>query len=68
MNAKQFLDLYGKERAEKVAKAAGTSYAYFNQIAYGHRHPSVKKAQALVEASGGDLDLVALLTSNRKTA
>lgn len=68
MNAKQFLDLYGKDRCEEVCKLAGTSYAYFNQIAYGHRRPSVEKAQALVEASGGDLDLVALLTFKRSAA
>jgi hypothetical protein len=68
MNAKQFLDLYGKERAIEVCKKAGTSYAYFNQIAYGHRRPSVKLAQKLVAASKNDLDFVALLTSNTQAA
>jgi len=61
MNAKQFLDLYGKERATKVAEDAGTSFAYFGQLVTGNRRPSPKLAEKLVMASEGDLDFVSLL-------
>lgn len=61
MNAKQFKDLYGQERAEEVAQKAGTSLAYFLQLAYGHRRPSIELAKRLVEASDNDLDFVSLL-------
>lgn len=63
MNARQYIDKHGKDRAEQVAKAAGTNLAYFGQIASGIRRPSVSLAQRLVGASGGELDFVALLTS-----
>lgn len=61
MNAKQFLDEYGKAEAERVAINAGTNWAYFSQIAYGHRRPSAKLAKSIVEASGGRMDFEALL-------
>lgn len=63
MNAREYLDKHGKERAEAVAKAAGTNLAYFCQIAAGIRRPSVNLAQRLVKASKGELEFVALLTS-----
>lgn len=70
MDAKAFLDTHGRAVAERVARRAGTNYAYFNQIAYGHRRPSVKLAQRLIEASAAEvrtkderLDFEALLTS-----
>jgi transcriptional regulator with XRE-family HTH domain len=62
MDALTYLNLYGKEKATKVAKKAGTNYAYFSQIAYGHRRPSVELALKLVEASKQELDFVSLLT------
>jgi len=61
MNAKQFLDEFGKVEAERIAIKAGTNWAYFSQIAYGHRRPSAKLAKAMVEASGGRMDFEALL-------
>lgn len=64
MNAKEFFDRYGKERCVEICEKVGTSYAYFNQIAYGHRRPSVNLAQRLVDASGGEMDFVSLLTTN----
>lgn len=67
MNAKEYLDKFGKDRCTEICRVAGTSYAYFNQIAYGHRRPSVDLAQKLVDASDGELDLLALLT-NKKAA
>lgn len=51
MDAHAFLEKHGKPVAEQVAKAAGTNYAYFSQIAYGHRRPSVDLARELVSAS-----------------
>lgn len=51
MDAHAFLEKHGRRTAEKVAKAAGTNYAYFNQIAYGHRRPSPELARKLVKAS-----------------
>jgi len=63
MNAREYIDKYGKEKAEAVAKAAGTNMAYFSQLAAGFRRPSVKLAQRLVDASGGELGFVELLTN-----
>lgn len=68
MNAKQFLDAYGKEEAERVALAAKSNYAYFSQLAYGHRRPSVRLAERLVEASDDRLDFVSLLKGREKSA
>ena len=65
MNARDFLDLKGREAAEQVAVKAGTTYAYFYQIARGNRRPSVKLAEKLVKASNQELDFVALLRSAR---
>lgn len=70
MDAKSFHDKHGREVSERVAIRAGTNYAYFNQIVYGHRRPSVKLAQRLVEASAEEirakdqrLDFESLLTA-----
>lgn len=51
MDALAFLQKHGKDTAEKVALAAGTNYAYFSQIAYGHRRPGVDLAHELVRSS-----------------
>lgn len=53
MTPKTFLDQYGKPEAERVAKAARTNYAYFSQIAYGHRRASSALARRLAQESGG---------------
>ena len=63
MNAKEFLSEFGTDEARAVAEKAGTNYAYFSQIAYGHRRPSVELAERLVKASGDRLDFTSLLTS-----
>ena len=68
MNAKQFLDLYGRERAVKVAEEVGISYGYFGQYVTGVRRPSVAMAEKLVEASNGDMDFVSLLKTRSKAA
>lgn len=63
MDAKRFLDAFGREAATKVAESAGSNYAYFSQIAYGHRRPSVGLAERLIEASAGLLSFEGLLRS-----
>lgn len=75
MDAKTFLEKHGKEVAARVATAAGTNYAYFNQIAYGHRRPSPDLARELVTASAKEfpavtdqLDFDALLPPKRRDA
>lgn len=75
MDAYSFLEKHGKDKATKVAEAAGTNYAYFSQIAHGHRRPSVDLASVLVEKSGEfvenkdeRLDLLSLLQPKERTA
>lgn len=55
MNAKEFLDAFGADEAQRLAQASGTNLAYFRQIASGHRFPSRKLAEKLVKNSGGRL-------------
>ena len=68
MNAREFIDEFGADEAERVAIAAGTNMAYFRQIANGHRNAGFGLAQRLVGASDERLDLLALLgaTDDRK--
>lgn len=61
MDGKTFIDEYGWAEAERVANDAGTNRAYFSQIANGHRNASLALAERLVAASGGRLDLMALM-------
>jgi DNA-binding transcriptional regulator YdaS (Cro superfamily) len=61
MTAYEYLKRYGKARADQVADTAGINRGYFNQICNGHRHPSRKRAQVLVNASKGQLTLADLL-------
>jgi hypothetical protein len=61
MDAKTFLAEHGRLEAARVAQAAGTNYAYFSQIAYGHRRPSVDLAERLVKASGSRMSFEELL-------
>jgi len=70
MDALEFLNRHGKAVAEAVAKDAGTNFAYFSQIAYGHRRPSVDLAKRLVlssavyvDGASDQLDLLSLLTA-----
>ena len=65
MNAKQYLELRGRETAEKVAVKAGTTYGYLYQLALGNRRPRLALAKRLVEASNGEMDLASLLTYER---
>lgn len=75
MDASTFLGKHGKEVAAKVAKLAGTNYAYFSQIANSHRRPSPDLARKLVAASAGvvrnprdQLDFESLLPPKRIAA
>jgi transcriptional regulator with XRE-family HTH domain len=56
MNALSFLEKHGKDKATSIAEKAGTNYAYFSQIAHGHRRPSVDLAARLVRASEEEID------------
>lgn len=73
MDALTFLEKHGKDVATRVAERAGSKYAYFSQIAYGHRRPSVTMAEKLVSASAEEiadpleqLDLVSLIRPPRR--
>lgn len=63
MDAKQFIEEFGRNEAERVAKEAGSNLAYFSQIANGHRNASFKLAAKLVEASKGRLDQIKLMSA-----
>jgi hypothetical protein len=62
MDARKFLDHYGPEKAEEVAKKAGTSLAYFRILAGRHRRPSANLAKRLVEASKKELNFTELMS------
>ena len=66
MNARKFLDLYGRERAKEVALSAGTTWQYFYQIANRWRRPSAKLAVRLSKASNGELTLIDLVTTETR--
>jgi len=66
LNLKTFIDTYGKDEATRVAKEAGTIWQYVYQCAEGYRRPSVELAQKLVKASDYRLDLVAILTAEKR--
>ncbi|WP_020208258.1 hypothetical protein [Gilvimarinus chinensis] len=68
MTAKEFIDRFGCDEARAVAQKANTNYAYFSQIAYGHRRPSVDLAKRLVDASENRLGFTDLLLVEKATA
>lgn len=61
MDALSFLDKVGTAKAAVVAEKAGTSYKYFQQIAYGHYIPSRDLAIKLARASRGEMQPMELL-------
>lgn len=61
MNARQFLDTFGREEAERVALRAGTNLAYFEQLACCARSPSFSLAEELAAASSGRMEVLALM-------
>lgn len=60
MDALAFLQAYGREEAERVAKLAGTTFGYFEQLAYGYRKPRPELMWQLVKASNGRMTPEAL--------
>jgi len=61
MDARKFLNSKPEAEAAKVAKKAGTTLAYLKQLAYGQRTPRPKLAEALEQASGGEMTKLELL-------
>lgn len=55
MNAHEYHIEHDRADIDEMCAAAGTNYAYWRQIAYGHRKPSWQMAQRLAKASGGRL-------------
>lgn len=75
MDALSFQEKHGKDAADRIARAAGTSPAYFNQIVHGHRRPSVELAERLVSESAKEfpkvedqLDFESLMKAKTKAA
>ena len=63
MNAKQYYEHTRRNRQVllDVLKEADTNMAYFRQLAYGFRKPSVEMAKRLEVASGGEMKAAKLL-------
>lgn len=61
LNAREFLDRFGREEAERVCVRAGTKFSYFVHLAGGHRNPSTDLAKRLVRASDRRMSLTKLL-------
>lgn len=61
LDAKQFLQRFGREEAARVCVLAGTKLSYFVHLAGGHRNPSTALAKRLVQASDKRLSLHKLL-------
>lgn len=68
LSAREFLDKYGADEADRVCRAAGTNLPYFRQVAGGFRRPSVDLAEKLVAESGGRMGLLRLLQYKRPVA
>lgn len=60
MTLREFIEKHGVAAARDVAAEAGTNYAYFSQIAYGHRRASPHMAQRIEKATGGEVTLCEL--------
>jgi DNA-binding transcriptional regulator YdaS (Cro superfamily) len=56
MNIKTFVRSTEKLERERIAALAGTTDAYFHQLAGGHRRPSASLCKRLEVASGGLLN------------
>ena len=57
----EYSKTHSRDEIEKVCKLAGTTYDYWLRIKDRRQRPSVDLARSLVSASGGQLDLDALL-------
>lgn len=58
---KTYVKTTPKQEREQVARLAGTTDAYFQQLAGGHRSPSKKLAERLEKATNGKLNKIMLL-------
>jgi len=61
MDIKTFVKITPKEERDRIAELAGTTDAYFQQLAGGHRSPSPRLAKRLEEATNGKLNKMTLL-------
>lgn len=66
MDARGYLDKYGRDKAREIAESAGTNLAYFEQLACGFRRPSYELAEKLVAASSGEMDTPSLMTAKAR--
>lgn len=53
MDIRTWLSGADKPERERVAREAGTSVAYFFQLAGGHRNASIELAKRIERATGG---------------
>lgn len=68
MDAMAWWRLVGTEQARAAVLSAGTSWEYFQHIAYYRKRPGPDLARKLIEASGGLLTLDKLLFPNSQFA
>jgi hypothetical protein len=66
MNALEYLKARGEAETEALAIRAGTTLAYFKQIAYRHRRPSADLAKRLAAESAGTLDAAEMVLVDLK--
>lgn len=66
MTPLEFMKTRGESETAAVATRAGTTLAYFKQIAYQYRRPSPELAKRLHDASGGVMDAAELTFMHRK--
>ena len=59
----EYLKSNPKSDVALMAEEAGTTYAYFEQIARGYRTSSIKLAKRLRKASGGVMSLPEIIPS-----
>ena len=55
MNMKDFLKTSSKEQRQQLASQVGSTVAYFQQIAGGHRKPGAKLCRLIQQESKGKI-------------
>lgn len=66
MTALEFMKARGEGETEALAIRAGTTLAYFKQIAYRHRRPSADLAKRLAAESDGAMHAADLVLVDLK--
>jgi hypothetical protein len=66
MTPLEYLKSRGRPATEELCQQAGTTIAYFEQIAYGWRRPSPELAKRLAAGSNGDLDAAEMVFAELK--